>query len=312
MNSAKGFVLKSLDIFFLLRPPLLCASCSFFFAGVAGAAKDQIVGTTTMIVKIVPNLVLFILVTGIAFVLNQIVDVESDRLNRKLFIMPSGLVSRLQAELLALALVLATAALSLRRSALEIALVWSGVGLGALYSLPPLRLKSVPIADVVSNSIGFGWMGFMLGWLGLRSMDRNALVLSCGYATAMAGIFLNTLIADEDGDRMIGDRTTCVALGSKRVSRAAFGLILLAGIIAFVGSDGILWIGIAGSVPSFIALLVEPSRKNSVVASQVTAWIFIILLGLKVPTYLAMAFGVFVLSRIYYRLRFGLIYPTFA
>ncbi|MGQ9811791.1 MAG: UbiA family prenyltransferase, partial [bacterium] len=199
---------KLWDLIFLVRPPLLCASCVFFFSGVAASKSSSIISSTNEMRKALSNLILFVLITSIAFVVNQILDVESDRLNKKVFIMPLNLVRRSEAVVFALVLILAVIALSYKRALFEVALVWSGVGLGVLYSLPPVRLKSIPIADVASNSIGFGWIGFTLGWLSLAPFDGHALVLSSAYAIGMAGIFLNTLIEDEDGDRIVGDRTT--------------------------------------------------------------------------------------------------------
>lgn len=301
---------KLWDLIFLVRPPLLCASCVFFFSGVAASKSSSIISSTKEVGRALSNLILFVLITSIAFVVNQILDVESDRLNKKVFIMPLNLIRRSEAVVFALVLILTVIALSYRRALPEVALVWSGVGLGVLYSLPPVRLKSIPIADVTSNSIGFGWIGFTLGWLSLAPLDRHALVLSSAYAIGMAGIFLNTLIEDEDGDRIVGDKTTCVALGRRKVAIGAFVSILVAAVIALLEGHGLLWVGAFGSIPVFVGILSEPSKEASAIASRVTAWIFLLLVGLKVPIYLVMAFGVFVLSRIYYRSRFSLIYPT--
>ncbi len=310
MARKKIFLWKVWDIVFLVRPPLLCASFAFFFAGVAASGDGWVINKFSEPFHVFSNLLLFALVTSIAFVINQILDTESDRINNKVFIIPLNLVSRLEASIFATLLVIATIVLSHKVSPFEIILVWSGVTLGILYSLPPARLKSVPIADVASNSIGFGLIGFMLGWLSIAPLEKRAFVLCSGYATAMAGIFLNTLIADEDGDRIVGDRTTCVVFGKRRVAVSAFVSILGAAAIAFLNGDGLLWIGMVGSIPAFLGALLEPSKETSVIASQTTAWIFVFLVGLKIPVYLLIAFAILIVSRIYYRSRLDLIYPS--
>ena len=306
-------LIKLVDIGFLARPALLCASCTFFFAGVV-AAPGQAAKPQDLILplSVLPNLVLFVLIVSSAFVINQVFDVESDSVNRKTYILPSGIVSKRE-SLVFFAIVTGLAlVLSIRAAGAVRYAVWVGLALGFCYSVPPVRLKGKAIADLLANVIGFGIIGFALGWLTVAEAGAQLLVRATPYALAMSAIFLHTCIPDESGDSLVGDRTSCVVFGRAAVSRAAVLLLLASTVVAGLVGDSLCALAAFGSMPAAIGVAVEPDPQNSVVSSQFAARLLFVLVSIRSPVLALLGVAVYVCSKLYYSKRLGLDYPNVA
>jgi 4-hydroxybenzoate polyprenyltransferase len=303
--------MKPFDLFFLTRPALLSASCVFFFAGAVSATRS-LDGPypAGLMLKALPNLLLFVLVTSWAFVINQMLDVRSDRLNKKAYILPSGVVT--MTESLVVLLVLGTLAvlLSLGRDATVRYLVWAGLALGLVYSLPPLRLKGRPVGDLLANVAGFAVIGFAMGWLAYSDPGSGLVVRSVPYSLAMAAIFLNTCIPDESGDRAAGDRTSCVVFGKAAAAKAALVLLVLSAVAAFVLGEALCGLAVLASLAAFVAVAVEPVAGNSVIASQLSTRILFVMVSVKVPVLGVLGIASYAAAKVYYAKRFGLDYPN--
>jgi 4-hydroxybenzoate polyprenyltransferase len=303
--------MKLFDLFFLIRPALLCASCVFFFAGAVSAARP---GSGAypfgFMLRTVPNLILFVLVTSWAFVVNQITDVKSDRVNRKTYILPSGKVT-IPESLVVLVLTGVLAVIfSLHRDVTLRYLVWAGLALGLAYSLRPVRLKGRPVGDLLANVVAFGVIGFAMGWLVFADIGIDLLFRSLPYSLAMAAIFLNTCIPDEEGDRVAGDRTSCVVFGRVVASRAALVLLVLSAVCAFVVGETLCGLAVLGSMAAFVAVAAEPVHENSVVASQFSTRLLFVLVSVKAPLLGLLGVASYVAAKVYYAKRFGLDYPN--
>jgi len=82
------------------------------------------------------------------------------------------------------------------------------------YSAPPLRTKTRPILDSLSNAVFYFLAPFALGW----SFSRPLLLLPPKIylvALAMAGYHALSTIGDYTVDRSVGDRTIAVAIGKR-------------------------------------------------------------------------------------------------
>lgn len=310
MSDSRDALRKFADIAFLTRPALLCASCTFFFAGAAAAAGSwSALYSLRATLRLLPNLGLFVLVTVSAFVINQILDIKNDAVNRKNYIMPAGAVTVPEGLVFLGVIVITSVLLSFRGTAMERYLVWTGLVLGFCYSVPPLRLKGRPVADLLANVGGFGLIGFALGWLAFDGFNATLAARVLPYAAAMGAIFLNTCIPDEAGDRVAGDTTSCVAFGARSVSVGALVLLLVAaGVGSFVG-EPLCALAALGSVPVFIAVAAEPTAAQSVVASQFAARLLFVLVAVRAPQLAGLGILAYLGSRSYYRRRFGLTYP---
>jgi 4-hydroxybenzoate polyprenyltransferase len=306
---ASGFV-KIADLVFLIRPPLLCASATFFFVGAISALRHA-TGSyqVSSMLEALPNFAIFLLLTASAFVVNQIFDASSDALNKKNFLIPSGAVTRTEAAIvlgvIGAVLVIAGA---VRGGAVAL-LIAAGLVLGLAYSAPPLRLKARPVADLLANVGGFGWIGFLLGWLVFAGITREAFARSAPYAISMAGVFLNTCVADEQGDRAVGDRTSCVVFGAGPSGVGALVLVVLAVLVAILVDEPLCAVAAAAAVPGLVGVVLRRTPRRSVLASQIAALAMLLLVSICAPMLALMSVVTYAASRVYYRRRFGVSYP---
>ncbi len=306
----RGDMGKIADLLFLVRPPLLCASSTFFFAGAVSALRHTgELRTFQLIPEALPNLLVFTLIVSAAFVVNQIFDVESDRVNRKSFMLSSGVVSKREAIAVLAGVSTFAIGLSLRFDTDVRYLTFFGLALGFAYSVPPVRLKGRPVADMVANVVGFGVVGFALGWMAYAEIGRDLWIQCVPYALAMCGIFLNTCIPDEAGDREMGDRTSCVVLGRRPVGAMILAFMAASAVLGVLTGEVLCALAVIGSLPTMIAVSVEPSSPNSVLASQYAARLLLVLVCIKAPLLAVLSVLAYFGSRAYYRRRFGIRYP---
>jgi 4-hydroxybenzoate polyprenyltransferase len=306
-----SLVVRLADLVFLTRPPLLCASATFFLVGAISALRSTTGSYQVSLMRpALHSLGLYLLVVAFAFVVNQIFDVKSDAINKKNFILPSGAVTRAEAAVFAAALAAAVIYLGRNETAAVALLLLAGLVLGVAYSVPPVRLKAVPFADLATNVAGFGWIGFVMGWLVFSRLGGEVCVRAIPYVISMAAIFLNTCIPDEDGDRQARDWTTCVVLGKRTVSLAAVVLMASAAAAGIAVDEPICAAAALGSIPGLVAVAVRPTAANSVLASQLAARVLFVLASVCAPVLAAMGVAAYVMSRVYYARRFGVRYPS--
>ena len=301
---------RAVDMVFLTRPLLLVASTTFFFAGVArGVSSPADVLRPATIAAIVPNLVLFGLVTASSFVINQVYDIESDRVNAKNFLLYLNRVGKWEALSIYMALSLAALVLGLGLGSPQMELGGAGLLLGLAYSVPPVRLKGRPVADMLANGVGFGFLGFALGWTTLQPFGRAVVLGAAPYVVAMNAIFLNTTIPDEAGDRLAGDCTSCILFGRRLTALLALLMLAASAVSGVLAGELRCSIAAIVSLPAFVALVVEPSPRVSVVASQFAGRAFFVVVSIAVPLLAVMGGAAYGLSRLYYARRLGLDYP---
>ena len=114
------------------------------------------------------------------------------------------------------------------------------LGLSVLYSVPPLRLKSVPGADWIINMLGFGTLTPYAGWAATGvPLDRAHGLVLVAFCPLFAALYPLTQIYQLEEDRGRGDRTLALLLGVRRslvvslaAAGAAFGLLAPPGIRA--------------------------------------------------------------------------------
>jgi len=100
-----------------------------------------------------------------------------------------------------------------------------------LYSVPPFRLKAVAGADLLINSIGYGSLTCIAGYLAVRNVLESSVVLvAIGFFFLFSALYPLTQIYQTEEDRRKGDRTLTVIIGEKR----ALLFSLATAIVAFV------------------------------------------------------------------------------
>ncbi len=129
---------------------------------------------------------------------------------------------------------------------------WTFVGLSLAYSHPRIRLKRYPVIGALTVAFGQGGLGFLAGWVLGRPLDAlRSLEGTLGLATTMlftVALYPLTQSYQIDTDRLRGDRTLPVVLGTPGAFRFSQIALLLAGVCG-----GILF-GLHESVPEGCAL----------------------------------------------------------
>ena len=109
-------------------------------------------------------MVAFTAAMGGSFVLNQLADVESDRKNKKLFIIDENFVTRKSALLESIILISASILIGILISHRIFFLIALFVVITAyFYNFRPFQWKNTPVGGLIANSL-MGWIAYAVGW----------------------------------------------------------------------------------------------------------------------------------------------------
>jgi 4-hydroxybenzoate polyprenyltransferase len=317
---------KMLDCFFLLRIPLLVPVWTIFLLGIiTGSSDARVGGVFTGSTALSPvawwGLLGFSLIVASIYVVNQIVDIESDRINHKLFLLPHGFISVRTAWILAAVCAFGGSAVSifLINSPTITALFIISLFVGFLYNLPPVQLKNSALGGVTANALGHGMLTFLTGWFIVhngepfsRATLMAGLISGLAPTLANAAVYLATTIPDAEGDRRTGKKTFCVSFGEKKT--AIIAAIFCAGTL--ISSFYMLYNTWVMAVPSGISLLifilfaVSTTRERSFKAFKWPVILLSIFVALFIPEYALLILLTFIGSKIYYKWRFNFDYPN--
>jgi homogentisate phytyltransferase / homogentisate geranylgeranyltransferase len=166
--------------------------------------------------------------------INQIEDVEIDRVNKPFLPLAAGDMTHEQARAIVAATAALAVVLAVTQGAAETVAVVVGLAVGTAYSLPPLRLKRFPALASLSIS-------------GVRSVVVNlgvyahfALAFGDGSVSIPAPVWALTLVVvpfslaiailkdvpDAEGDRRYRIMTFTVRLGGRRVMQAGIAALV--------------------------------------------------------------------------------------
>jgi homogentisate phytyltransferase/homogentisate geranylgeranyltransferase len=179
---------------------------------------------------------------------NQLEDVEIDRVNKPFLPLAAGDITAATARRVVLACAIVPALLALSQGAVETVAVLTGLAVGTAYSVPPLRLKRFPavaalsitaVRSVVVNlgvalhftqSLGGG------GW----SVPPPVWALTVFVLPFSFAIAILKDVPDAEGDRRFRIATFTLRLGALRVLRIGLGMLS----VAYLGMAlaGPLWI----------------------------------------------------------------------
>lgn len=253
------------------------------------------------------SLISYSLLASAIYVFNQIFDIESDRRNKKLFLLPEGIIS-VSTAWVCFSILVGVSFITGIFIGKDYLILWvMSAGMGVLYSLPPLLLKGRPFLDLISNSFGYGLIAFLIGF---GTISRDGLLHSLPYIFAIGAAFLHTTIPDIEGDRSMGEVTTGAFLGAFRTSLLAFILLLLAVFLSILLKDPFAGLISLISIPGFILAITKSSGERSKKAYRIGVYGLGLLIALRFPPLLLLGFLTLLTLRIYYRYRFNLSYPT--
>jgi len=198
------------------RPATLAAPV----AGVIGGAVAARGGWPPDLLVIVLAVLSAILLTGASNGLNQIADIETDRINRSERPLPAGRMSMREAWALTLALLAGAVALAVPCGLGYLACVLLTVPVTSLYSFPPFRTKRLPFAANATIATPRGLFLVLAGWaVGGGLFRSEAWVLGALAWVYVFGASTTKDFADAAGDRATGCVTLPILWGPRRAAR---------------------------------------------------------------------------------------------
>jgi 4-hydroxybenzoate polyprenyltransferase len=299
-------VVKIADLIFFARPMLLIPVWTVYLHYMAQCHADRYFGVSPGRPALVHLGVLTLIFAG-TYIFNQIFDIDSDRINDKLYFRPRKIISVWQAWVL---YIIITAAGIIMAASLQpriIPAVVMIVLLGILYSAQVIRLKDRPLAGLASNAVAYG---MLIPWIAAWNCPERAVTtFAIPYFCAIAAGYVLTTIPDRDGDAATGKRTVAVVFGAKGALWLA-----LASAIAATGTS--IWTGnvelaVTAIVTSILSiyLLLSYRRKIMMLTCKFPILLLTIFAGIHYPAYAAILLLTYFLTRAYYKIRFGIVYP---
>ncbi|MCP4685197.1 MAG: UbiA family prenyltransferase [bacterium] len=251
-----------------------------------------------------------LLASGAAY-LNQVFDYESDLINKKLGFLQNGLLKFKQLQvgfIIACVIPLFVAPMF---SQFTFFLFAQLVFLSFVYSAPPLRLKDRAFWGLIANAWSYGFLvalaimpeitihnGGLLGW-------DNPLY----FFLAVAATHILTTIPDREGDAATNKKTIAVVLNRRSALLIALALLLLAVWLAY-RSDFVelALLALIAAALVLVAVFIKSDRPV-LLAAKMPLLLLTCLAGYFFPVYVVFVVALLIACRIYYRQRFGVVYP---
>jgi 4-hydroxybenzoate polyprenyltransferase len=185
------------------------------------------------------------------------------------------------------------------------------VTLGYAYSAPPIRLKDRAVGGLLANSYAHGFLVAIsvekeLSWYQIGTLDWG---IPLYFVLTVAGTYILTTIPDIDGDRSTGKRTVTVALGRTGALIMALIMLLMAASVAYLSSVAILFYLAAFASFMVGAAMFLRAPAPVLLAAKAPLLFLTLLAGYWYPAYFFFVVALIVITRIYYRRRFGIVYP---
>ena len=305
---------KILDYFFLLRPTLFFPLWTVVLAGRFNAIQSsEVFMSGELSGAVFPPLILifaaFGALMGASYTINQLVDSEGDKTNRKLFLVADKYVRRsLAVWFSTLLAVLGTAGLfSLGFSAGILGLTFIIIT-GLFYNIQPFRWKDKPVLGALVSVFG-GAVAFFLGSMPL--FDLEMMMNSIPYLAAFSAVSILTTVPDMEGDKAAGKTTFALYFGLKATLAVSMILCIFAAAAGFFTQDPVIFWPALLSAPIFILTFLHQGRESVVLAVKFSIFILSLAVGFRFPAYLILMAVYFLFGRWYYRSRFDMTYPSF-
>lgn len=321
VNTAPAKIMKKpikyLDYFFVLRPTLFFPVWTMSLAGLwaqtrftASSLHPSWFAVGALEIKILFYEFLLTLLMGSVFLINQIEDVESDKLNNKLFLIANGDISISKAYLETIILaVLPVFFLLLTRFELGITLIIAYIVMGWLYSCRPFVFKNKPVGGIIPNVLGF-YIVFSYGWMINGQPGMDMLYYATPYVLGLLGIYFLTTIPDIEGDRGANKITVAVKYGANNIIITGLIVNTLAIITAVIMRDLVIVIPTLLIFPFFVKTAITKSTADVLQTNKFAALFLSLVICYRFPYYLAILLVLYFFSKWYYKARFNINYPS--
>jgi 4-hydroxybenzoate polyprenyltransferase len=297
--------MKYLDYLFITRPVLMPPVWTILLLGYHQASPFSVYENSIGLV--------FLLISfsiGAVYILNQIHDIESDRINKKLFFLAEGLMpvkdARVETILLISIGIIGAFMISFQLGILFIL----GFVFGFLYSAPPFSLKNRHIWGLLSNALGHGSLTFLIGWCVISNLSLEAFLFSLPYLLAVAAVYLNTTLPDIEGDRKVKKITLGVKLGISKSCWLSVIFVLSSLFLALVVKDWVFMLAGGLCFPFFLFAALTKKAKQIILSSKMGVLFLTLAAAFFYPWYFIILVLGFLGTRIYYKVRFNMTYPT--
>lgn len=157
------------------------------------------------------------LLNGASNALNQIYDVENDRINKPRRLIPSGVLSTREAGWVAACLYAVSLLLAAAVNATCLLLAAVAAVLTIIYSVPPFRTKRSALGANLTIAIPRGLLLKVAGWSTVKSVvNPEAWYVGVIFGLFLLGATTTKDFADMEGDRAAGCMTLPVRFGIKK------------------------------------------------------------------------------------------------
>lgn len=309
--------MKYLDYIYVLRPTLFFPVWTVFLAGYHANGlfdpKNRLPNALA-IDSNNPILVaaLLTLLMGAVFIFNQIVDMESDRENHKLFFIANGIINKSVAIFEAIVLTLFSIIFALLLDyKLGFIFIVIFIITGIVYNFKPFGWKDKPILGIVVNFLG-GLSVAACGWIAAGTASWIFIIYAIPYAIGLVAVYLLTTLPDIYGDKASGKITFGVKYGKKLSIYWAVGFEFFTVVFSYLLKDYMLFFPAIVSLPLFLIAAVSQEMDDVFKAIKFTVLFASLAVCWKYPLYFLIILFTFYFSKWYYRKRFDLEYPKFA
>lgn len=255
-------------------------------------------------------LALFTMLMGAVFLINQIEDVESDKLNNKLFLIANGDISIRKAYIETVLLIVIPIIIMIwKRSDLALLMAISFIIMGWMYSCRPIVLKDKPIGGILPNFFG-GYIIFIYGWMIKGDSGMEMIYYATPYVLGLIAVYFLTTVPDIEGDKGANKITVAVKYGANRVIMAGLIVDILAIIAGLFTRDIIILIPTILILPFFIQSAITKSNRIVLKTNKFAALFLSLIICFHYPLYLVLLVFLYFFSKWYYRNRFNITYPS--
>jgi 4-hydroxybenzoate polyprenyltransferase len=303
-----------LDYLFIFRPTLFFAVWIITLAGYSAnfiVNSDPVWWSLKFNWLILLEFALITLATGATFILNQLCDIESDKENKKLFLISEEYV---QAGT-ALKIAVATIIITLLVAALVDLELFGMLAIcvffwGYIYNFKPFEWKDKPLLGVLVNFIS-GLCLFFCGWIMAGEWQWQAILYAMPYLLAWTSVAILTTIPDKKGDFKTGKKTISVQLENKPTIWVAFICLILSFALGLYHGDPVISLSCLLASPLFVIMLFKPTEAWVLRSIRYPIMFIALTLCVEFPLFFIVVLINYYLCRFYYISRFNLNYPTF-
>ena len=317
-----GWFVRFFDSFFVLRPTLIFPLWTMTLTGCwlnhlvkgkwiqwSGFLSDKAgIGWQRWLLFSIAITAMY----GLVYLLNQLKDIQTDKINQKLFLVAEGALNRrhLIYESLILVFIAVVSLIISKFAHLGLLVLILFAVIGILYNFTPLALKQKPWGGIIAYAAG-GWMFLRLGEMAYGS--GVSFFLELPYIVAFTSSCLLTNLPDKEGDIAEGKRTFVVVYGERITLGVASIGFILAAVIGVFNKDWVI------SIPSIITapwMFIAYLKTDKERAIKVNKWaIFLLSLSVGIafgfPVYILIIALYYPFARWYHYNRFGMCYPSF-